>query len=116
MALKGREGSEPINLNKEKESSCSNRSENSPDINLDISRTTTAPVTIGSPSNINENRLFLGPNRSPNTTQFLPIPSKSETQCPNLQNGIQEDNLCNMFSTMDDHPAFWTWSDHQSFH
>ncbi|KAJ0988568.1 hypothetical protein J5N97_006924 [Dioscorea zingiberensis] len=40
LALKGsREASEPINLNKETEGSCSNRSENSSEINLSISRT-----------------------------------------------------------------------------
>uniref|UniRef100_J3LKG2 Homeobox-leucine zipper protein n=2 Tax=Oryza brachyantha TaxID=4533 RepID=J3LKG2_ORYBR len=40
VALKGREAaSELINLNKETEASCSNRSENSSEINLDISRT-----------------------------------------------------------------------------
>lgn len=40
MALKSREPTESINLNKETEGSCSNRSENSSDnIKLDISRT-----------------------------------------------------------------------------
>ncbi|GFZ00138.1 homeobox-leucine zipper protein family [Actinidia rufa] len=40
LALKGRElPTESINLNKETEGSCSNRSENSSDIKLDISRT-----------------------------------------------------------------------------
>ncbi|KAG0448453.1 hypothetical protein HPP92_027830 [Vanilla planifolia] len=45
MALKGKEASEllePINLNKGTEGSCSNKSENSSEINLDISRPTTA--------------------------------------------------------------------------
>ncbi|CAA2977542.1 homeobox-leucine zipper ATHB-13-like [Olea europaea subsp. europaea] len=39
MALKKREPTELINLNKEMEGFCSNRSENSCDIKLDISRT-----------------------------------------------------------------------------
>ncbi|CAL0308129.1 unnamed protein product [Lupinus luteus] len=45
LALKSREPTESINLNKETEGSCSNRSENSSEIKLDISR---AP-TIDSP-------------------------------------------------------------------
>ncbi|KAL0408677.1 UNVERIFIED_CONTAM: Homeobox-leucine zipper protein ATHB-13 [Sesamum radiatum] len=39
MALKNKEPTESINLNKETEGSCSNRSENSSEIKLDISRT-----------------------------------------------------------------------------
>ncbi|CAL9114292.1 unnamed protein product [Musa textilis] len=42
LALRGREASDLINLNRETEGSCSNRSENSSEINLDISRTSIA--------------------------------------------------------------------------
>ncbi|ONK77213.1 uncharacterized protein A4U43_C02F4250 [Asparagus officinalis] len=93
LSLKGRGGTEPIiNLNKETEGSSSNRStENSSDINLDISK---------SPPNPNQAIAY----------QFL--------HCPKTENGIaigQEENFCNIFG-VEDQSAFWAWSEQQHFH
>ncbi|XP_072990723.1 homeobox-leucine zipper protein ATHB-23-like [Typha latifolia] len=108
IALKGREVSEAINLNKETDGSCSNRSESSFDINLDISRT----PTIDSPSNPNQSRTSMPCYRPSNVSQILQNSSKSVAQCSKLENGIQDENLCNMLCSMDDPSAFWTWSEH----
>ncbi|KAJ0987402.1 hypothetical protein J5N97_005758 [Dioscorea zingiberensis] len=110
MALKGREASEPtINLNKETEGSCSNRSENSSEINLDISRTSAATET--SPLNLQHGRSFFAASVRPGSmTQLLQGSAK-------VEHGAPEENLCNMFCNMDDQSAFWAWSEqHHSFH
>ncbi|XP_039144336.1 homeobox-leucine zipper protein ATHB-13-like [Dioscorea cayenensis subsp. rotundata] len=109
LALKGREISEPINLNKETEGSCSNRSENSSEINLDISRTS---VTETSPLNQQQNsRAFFTAVRPGSMTQLLQAGSTK------IENSAPEENLCNMFCNMDDQSAFWAWSEHNhNFH
>ncbi|KAH0433322.1 hypothetical protein IEQ34_027049 [Dendrobium chrysotoxum] len=108
-ALKGREGAELINLNKETEGSSSNRSENSCDINLDISRT----AAIDGPMN-------------PNQTgrQFFPSyrPATNVTQLPKIENAIptaattagggNDENFCNIFCGVDEPSAFWPWTEH----
>ncbi|XP_008784419.1 homeobox-leucine zipper protein ATHB-13-like [Phoenix dactylifera] len=110
LALKGREGTEPINLNKETEGSCSNKSENSTDVNLGISRT---QATDG-PSNPQESRSFLA-YRSPGAAHLLQSSSKAETQGPKMEHGIQEENF-NMFCSIEDQTAFWSWSEQHNFH
>ncbi|KAM0936158.1 putative transcription factor homeobox-WOX family [Dioscorea sansibarensis] len=105
LALRGtREASEPINLNKETEGSCSNRSENSSDINLDISRTSAIQhgrpffSAIGRP---------VGNSRS-HELNFPPI---------KMEQGMPDDNFCNIFCNIDDQSAaFWPWSEHHNFH
>ncbi|XP_020598425.1 homeobox-leucine zipper protein HOX21-like isoform X2 [Phalaenopsis equestris] len=107
LTLKGREGAELINLNKETEGSSSNRSENSCDINLDISRT----AAIDGP---------LNPNQS--SRQFFPSyrPSLNVTQLPKIENavtagggggGSNDENFCNMFCGVEE-PGFWPWTEH----
>ncbi|KAG0499629.1 hypothetical protein HPP92_004320 [Vanilla planifolia] len=106
FALKAREGAEQINLNKETEGSCSNRSENSSDFNLDISRTT---AMEGTPS----------PQQS--SRQFFPSYS-TPINAPKIETGGSEggaggggndENFCNIFCNVVEEPAaFWPWTEH----
>ncbi|XP_077251519.1 homeobox-leucine zipper protein ATHB-13-like isoform X2 [Tasmannia lanceolata] len=112
LTLKNRETSEPINLNKETEGSCSNRSDNSSDINLDISRTS----PIDSPLPSHPNRPLFSSLRPTNLSQFLQNSSRSDPQSPKIEHSIHEESFTNMFSTIDDQPGFWPWSEHHHFH
>ncbi|MQL87870.1 hypothetical protein Taro_020406 [Colocasia esculenta] len=124
LALRGiREAPEPINLNKETEGSCSNRSDNSSDINLDISKT---PATTETPMDTHHRgfRSFFQPVRpTMAVAQLLQYPSlRPEPQCSKVEHShgvAQDESLCNMFPALDDQPGFcWTWtsSEHHSFH
>ncbi|XP_042049096.1 homeobox-leucine zipper protein ATHB-13-like isoform X1 [Salvia splendens] len=108
MALKTRETTDlSINLNKETEGSCSNRSENSSEIKLDISR---APA-IDSPMATRPVPLPMG--RPNGVAQLF---HKPEIQGPKLdQQSVKEESLCNMFCGMDDQAGFWPWLDQQNF-
>ncbi|XP_064958587.1 homeobox-leucine zipper protein ATHB-13-like [Musa acuminata AAA Group] len=96
LALKGKETSEPINLNKETEGSCSFRSDNSSDINLDLST-----------SDPHKSRVFF--------PSYRPPPAKTETP-KEEHSSIQEESFCTMFCTTDDQSAFWAWSEQHNFH
>ncbi|PIA62606.1 hypothetical protein AQUCO_00200545v1 [Aquilegia coerulea] len=115
LALKNREPTEFINLNKETEGSCSNRSdENSSDINLDTSRT----PAIDSPLSSHQSRpLFPSSLRPTSMVQLLQNTSKSDMQCSKIEHhNVQEESFCNMFS-IDDQPGFWPWPEQGSqFH
>ncbi|KAG8383103.1 hypothetical protein BUALT_Bualt05G0150000 [Buddleja alternifolia] len=116
MALKNREPTESINLNKETEGSCSNRSENSSEIKLDISRTS----AIDSPSSTNPTtagRLFFPTSLRPNGVeqQFFHNSSRPETHGPKIDQAVKEESLCNMFCSMDDQTGFWPWLEQQHF-
>lgn len=117
LALKGRETSELINLNKETEGSCSNRSENSSEVNLDISRT---PPAIESPlNNPHQGIPFFSSIRPPAATmvQLLQGPNRPDLPCPKIEhNGVHDENFSNLLCGMDDQSAFWPWSDHNNFH
>lgn len=122
MALNGREiSSEPINLNNETEVSCSYRSDNSSDINLEISRT---PGKNESPmNNITQQSMSFFPITPvvPQPPSQVMVPSqllqRQELQGPKVEHG-GEDSFCNMFCSLDDQPAgFWAgWQEQQSFH
>ncbi|XP_043707667.1 homeobox-leucine zipper protein ATHB-13-like isoform X1 [Telopea speciosissima] len=112
LALRSREPTESINLNKETEGSCSNRSENSSDINLDISRT----PAIDSPLSSHPNRpLFPSSSIRPaaTVTQFLQNSSRSELHCQKMDQTVQDEGLCNMFCSIDDQPGLWPWPPEQ---
>ncbi|PIN24958.1 hypothetical protein CDL12_02298 [Handroanthus impetiginosus] len=109
LALKTREPTESINLNKETEGSCSNRSENSSEIKLEISRT----PAIDSPV------LAEHPNR-PLFPSLLSRPingvaQRPEIQGPKMDQTVKEESLSNMFCGMDDHTGFWPWLEQQNF-
>lgn len=111
LALKNREPTEFINLNKETEGSCSNRSDNSSDINLDISRT----PAIDSPLSSHPSRPpFQSSLRPASMVQLLQNTSKSDLQCQKIEHHTDE-SFCNMFN-IDDQPGFWPWPEQSQFH
>ncbi|PKA66616.1 Homeobox-leucine zipper protein HOX21 [Apostasia shenzhenica] len=92
MALQGKEGAETINLNKETEGSSSNRSENSSEINLGISRSAAIDGTL-----------------SPNQTRQLFAAAGGGGG----GGGGNEENFCNIFCGAVEEPsAFWPWPEH----
>lgn len=121
MALKNREPTESINLNKETEGSCSNRSENSSDIKLDISRT---PAIDSHPTS---RTFFPSSNNTLRPTgaaqQLFQTSSRThhhDLQCQtkmqqHQDHNVKEESLCNMFCTIDDQTGFWPWLEQQHF-
>lgn len=122
MALKTREPTESINLNKETEGSCSNRSENSSEIiKFDISRTTKA--NNNSPTNHHPNRSlypsFLIRQHEPNdhymnngvqAQEFLLRPDQSSNHHHHHHVVKEESSLCNMLCGVDDQSnGIWPW-------
>ena len=127
MALKNREPTESINLNKETDQgSCSNRSDNSSDIKLDISRT---PAAIDSPLSSHPRPLFpssLRPNSSHHhVAQLFQSSSSARSSDQQLQyqkndhqhhhHVVKEESFSNMFCSMDDQSGFWPWLEQQHF-
>ncbi|ONK75465.1 uncharacterized protein A4U43_C03F17120 [Asparagus officinalis] len=109
LALKGRETSEMmINLNKETEGSCSNRSENSSEHNLDVSRTP-QPHIETSPINPRQSIPFFPSIRPSSMIQLFHCP-KTE------QNTVSDENFSNLLCGIDDQSGFWQWPDQQNFH
>ncbi|KAK8921902.1 Homeobox-leucine zipper protein ATHB-13 [Platanthera zijinensis] len=100
LALKGREEAEPINLNKETEGSCSNRSENSSEINLERSLNHSRSIQ------------FL----SPMISQKMQSSPTSDLHCGKIENGIPDEQFSNLLCGMEDQAAFWPWPDHHSHH
>ncbi|KAL4362265.1 hypothetical protein GQ457_04G011320 [Hibiscus cannabinus] len=120
MTLKSREPTESINLNKETEGSCSNRSENSSDIKLDISRTpaTDSPLSTH-PTSIT---FFPSSNIRPagggGVAQLFQTSSSrpDHHQCQKMDQMVKEESLSNMFCTIEDQTGFWPWLEqHQHF-
>ncbi|GLT66396.1 hypothetical protein SLA2020_387620 [Shorea laevis] len=113
VALKSREPTESINLNKETEGSCSNRSENSSEVKLDISRT----PAIDSPHPTSR-PLFPSSIRPTSLTQlFHNTSSRPDLQCPKIDQIVKEESsLTNMFCTIDDQSGgIWPWLEQQHF-
>lgn len=113
LALKNREPTESINLNKETEGSCSNRSENSSEIKLDISRTS----VIDSPLSTHPTSRPFFPSsiRPPAVAQLFQNTSRPDLHCPKMDQIVKEENLSNMFCGMDEQSAFWPWLEQQHF-
>ncbi|XP_052184276.1 homeobox-leucine zipper protein ATHB-13-like isoform X2 [Diospyros lotus] len=119
LALKGsREPTESINLNKETEGSCSNRSENSSEIKLDISRT----PAIDSPLSTHPTSrpLFPSSMRPTGLSQLLHTPSSrpdlhSHSHSHKLDQTVKDESFSNMFCGIDDQTAFWPWLEQQHF-
>ncbi|XP_076936895.1 homeobox-leucine zipper protein ATHB-13-like [Bidens hawaiensis] len=134
MALKNREPAELINLNiKETEGSCSNRSENSSEIKLDISRTPAIDSPLSSHHQHHQQEPI--PNLFPSSNierpdsnnigghQLFHNSSSSRSadhhqlHCQKLDqsNAIKEECLSNMFVGMEDHSGFWPWLEQPQF-
>ncbi|CAA2953345.1 homeobox-leucine zipper ATHB-13-like [Olea europaea subsp. europaea] len=113
LVLKKREPTESINLNKELEGSSSNRSENSSDIKLDISRT----PAIDSPLPAHpQNRPLFAPYMRPNgAAQLFQTSSRPDIQCKKLDQTVKDESFCSMLCSMDDQTGFWPWLEQQHF-
>ncbi|KAL6547136.1 hypothetical protein OROMI_022857 [Orobanche minor] len=103
LAMKTKEPTESINLNKETEGSCSNRSENTSELKLDCSRN----PAIDSP--------VLSKFRPDEGTHFFQDTSRPEIQGPKMDQTVKEESLCSMFCGMDDQTGFWPWLEQQNF-
>ncbi|KAE8720656.1 Homeobox-leucine zipper protein HOX21 [Hibiscus syriacus] len=117
LALKGREPTESINLNKDTEGSCSNRSENSSDVNLVISRT---PAIDSHPTSIT-----LFPTTSIRPTgggvevaqPFQTASSRvnNHLHCQKMDQMVKEEGIGNMFCNIEDQTGFWPWLEQHNF-
>ncbi|KAL6867769.1 hypothetical protein ACP4OV_015793 [Aristida adscensionis] len=138
LALKGREAgsSELINLNKETEASCSNRSENSSEINLDISRTppssegpmdrpaaprqqAAAAAAGGGGGGLIPFYPSVGRSAGVDIDQLLHSSSAPKIEHHGNGGGVQAAETAsfgNLLCGVDEPPPFWPWADHQHFH
>ncbi|KAG6530118.1 homeobox-leucine zipper protein HOX21-like [Zingiber officinale] len=111
-AIRGREAaaSDVINLNKDTEGSCSNRSESSYEINPEISRHTSPLFQTARPL-VDMNQAFQG------SAAAVGGGRAEAAACPKLEVGHEPENFSNLLcGGMEDHSAFWPWSDHHHFH
>lgn len=139
VALKNREPAELINLNKETEGSCSNRSENSSDIHLDNTGSRMTPPAIDSHPNITT--ATTSPLFPPHDLNYVKQPSHvvhqlfennhnnninlSSASRPDFQyrkidqhhhhQPVKEESFSNMFCAIDDQTGFWPWLEPQQF-
>ncbi|CAD6209783.1 unnamed protein product [Miscanthus lutarioriparius] len=144
LALKGgREAgsSELINLNKETEASCSNRSENSSEINLDISRTPASDGPMDPPPPTHQHQHHhaagagagglipfypsIGGRPTAAAAAGVDIDQLLHTSGPKLephgngggvQGAVETSSFGNLLCGVDEPPPFWPWADHQHFH
>ncbi|XVF16584.1 hypothetical protein REPUB_Repub10bG0044600 [Reevesia pubescens] len=111
-SLKTKDSNE-ISIKKENEGSWSNGSDNSCDVNLDISRTTA--LTSPASSQLSSKHLFSSSMIRPTSmTQLLQGSSRPDLQCPNQV--VQEESFCHMFNGVDEQQGFWPWAEQQNFH
>ncbi|CAO2829041.1 unnamed protein product [Amaranthus hypochondriacus] len=119
MSLKNREPTESINLNKETEGSCSNRSENSSEIKLDISRT---PTTTESPLDLSAHQTTTAATTTASGITLFPQssmrpngPAQVLFHSPQPSSSVKEETFTSMFCGIDDQTGFWPWLEHQNF-
>ena len=125
LALKGREAaSELINLNKETEASCSNRSENSSEINLDISRTppSESPMDPPPPHQQGGGMIPFYPTIARPASGIDIDHLLHSSSAPKMEHSggnVQASDTASFGSLLcgvDEPPPFWPWADHQHFH
>ncbi|TKY65195.1 Homeobox-leucine zipper protein ATHB-20 [Spatholobus suberectus] len=107
QAVKSRDWceAEMMSLKKETEGSWSNGSDNSSDINLDLSRST---LGLNSPISYQNGKSLLPISLKPTSlTQILQYSSKPD---------LQDDGFCNMLHNIDAQQNFWPWPDQQHHH
>ncbi|CAJ2665639.1 homeobox-leucine zipper protein HAT7-like [Trifolium pratense] len=93
-----------ISLKKENECSWSNGSDNSSDMNLDLSRT----QIMSSPLSSQNGKTLLQTSLKPTSmTQLLQSSTRSD---------LQDESFCNMFHNIDEQQSLWPWTDHQQQH
>ncbi|CAN1321614.1 Homeobox-leucine zipper protein ATHB-13 [Linum perenne] len=117
LALKGRGPThEPINLNKETEGSCSNRSESSSDIRLDNTPASAIDSPISSTPNGSRPFFPTTPPIVPNGVAVQLFHNNSTRPQSVDQNIVKEESLTTMFCGIDDQSAgFWPWLEPQHF-
>lgn len=111
MALKSIDTSEAglKCMKKETELSWSNNgSENSCDINLDISRAPEMNIAVS--SQLSSKQLFPSSLRATSMSQLLQGSSRSDLQCLKIDQVPQDEGFCNMFNgNIEDQHNFWPW-------
>ncbi|XP_020188842.1 homeobox-leucine zipper protein HOX21 isoform X1 [Aegilops tauschii subsp. strangulata] len=123
LGLKGcREAaSELINLNKETEASCSNRSENSSEINLDISRTPPSDGPMDAPPSHQQGGggggmiPFYPSVARPAGVDIDHLLHASVPKMEHHHGGPDTASFGNLLCGVDEPPPFWPWADHQQF-
>ncbi|KAH1256363.1 Homeobox-leucine zipper protein ATHB-23 [Glycine max] len=108
------EPTKSINLNKETDGSSNNRSENSSEINLDISRTPTIDSPLSTQQS-NSRTLFPSSARPTGVAQLFQTTSRAEIQCQKIDHMVKEESLSNMFCGIDDQSGLWPWLEQQHF-
>ncbi|KAJ8775059.1 hypothetical protein K2173_020063 [Erythroxylum novogranatense] len=111
LALKGSDSND-VNLKKQTEVSWTNGSENSCDINLDISRTPVDGTPLSSQRSTKQ--LFSTSIRPTNMTQLLQGSTRPELQGLKVDHLVQDENFCNMFNGIDEQQGFWQWPEQQA--
>ncbi|XP_041008321.1 homeobox-leucine zipper protein HAT7-like [Juglans microcarpa x Juglans regia] len=104
------------NMKKETECSWSNGSENSCDINLDISRT---PAVMNGPvsSRLSSKHIFPSCIRPTSMSQLLQGSSRSsDLQCLKTDQMTQDAGFSNMFNGIEDQHNFWPWPEQHQQH
>ncbi|XP_058778799.1 homeobox-leucine zipper protein HAT7-like [Vicia villosa] len=91
-------------LKKENEGSWSNGSDNSSDMNLDLSRT---PMMSSPVSSQNGRSLIQTSLKPTSMTQLLQGSTRSD---------LQDESFCNMFHNIDEQQSLWPWPDQQQHH
>ncbi|KAG5071001.1 hypothetical protein JHK86_006212 [Glycine max] len=109
-----KEPTKSINLNKETDGSSNNRSENSSEINLDISRTPTIDSPLSTQQS-NSRTLFPSSARPTGVAQLFQTTSRAEIQCQKIDHMVKEESLSNMFCGIDDQSGLWPWLEQQHF-
>ncbi|KAM0931947.1 hypothetical protein ACQ4PT_000029 [Festuca glaucescens] len=128
MGLKGcREAvsAELINLNKETEASCSNRSENSSEINLDISRTPPSDGPMDAPPSHQQGGnggggggmipFYPSVSRATGVDIDQLLHASSVPKMEHHHGGADTASFGNLLCGVDEPPPFWPWADHQHF-
>ncbi|CAA2997322.1 homeobox-leucine zipper ATHB-13-like [Olea europaea subsp. europaea] len=98
----------------EMEGSCSNRSENSCDIKLDISR---APANDSPLSLHPSTRPLFTPSMRPNgVAQLFQTTCRLDIQYQKPEQTVKDESFCSMLCGMDDQIGFWPWLEQQLSH
>ncbi|KAJ6321790.1 hypothetical protein OIU77_011798 [Salix suchowensis] len=116
LALKNKEPTESINLNKETEGSCSFRSENSSDVKLDIARTPATDSPLPNHHPLSRTFFPSSSTRPAGAAQlFQTNSSRPDFRCQKMDQMVKEESLTNMFCSIEDQSGFWPWLEQQQF-
>ncbi|KAJ1699534.1 hypothetical protein LUZ63_008046 [Rhynchospora breviuscula] len=108
MALKGREGAELINLNKETEASLTNLSNTSSEINLEM-------ATDKSIANSHHGLPFYPSVRPQNLSYFMENSTNLEVKRPKSEIGFNEGSFSSLLCGVEENSSFWPWTDRHNF-